>query len=135
MQGLQHFYTGYYNVYIGYNEKLAHIFYGGADFLLMPSRVEPCGLNQIYALRYGTVPIVRRTGGLKDTVIDIGEGGFGICHDNTSVYDVNHSITRGIDLFNDKKKFDDVRKTAMQIDHSWDKAAANYIQLYESIIR
>lgn len=135
LQSLQHFYNGYYNAYIGYNEKLAHIFYGGADFLLMPSRVEPCGLNQMYALRYGTVPIVRRTGGLKDTVLDIGDGGFGICHDNTSVYDVNHSITRAIDLFNDKKKFDDVRKTAMQIDHSWDKAAANYIQLYESIIQ
>ena len=55
-----------YNVYIGYNESLSHLMYSGADFLLMPSRVEPCGLNQMYSMRYGTVPMVRRTGGLKD---------------------------------------------------------------------
>ena len=135
LQGLQHFYHGNYNAYIGYNEKLAHIIYAGADFLLMPSRVEPCGLNQMYALRYGTVPIVRRTGGLRDTVIDIGDGGFGICHDQASVFDVNHSIGRAIELFHDGNKFDEARKTAMQIDHSWDKAALNYIQLYQMIIQ
>ena len=66
-------FSGFYNSKIGYNEKLAHQMYAGADFLLMPSRVEPCGLNQMYALRYGTIPIVRSTGGLKDTVIDFGE--------------------------------------------------------------
>jgi len=134
LKSLQNFYSGNYNCYIGYNEKLAHIIYAGADYLLMPSRVEPCGLNQMYALRYGTIPIVRRTGGLKDTVLDFGDGGFGICHDNTSVYDVNYSITRGIDLFNDKSKFDEIRKTAMQIDHSWDKVAEEYIEVYHSII-
>jgi starch synthase len=133
LQGLQNFYHGNYNAYIGYNEKLAHIIYAGADFLLMPSRVEPCGLNQMYALRYGTVPIVRRTGGLRDTVLDIGDGGFGICHDETSVFDVNHSIGRAIELFNDTKKFDAVRKTAMQIDHSWDKVAEQYISVYQSL--
>jgi starch synthase len=133
LQGLQHFYDGNYNAYIGYNEKLAHIIYAGADFLLMPSRVEPCGLNQMYALRYGTIPIVRRTGGLKDTVLDIGDGGFGICHDHTSVYDVNYSITRAIDLYNETKKFDLVRNTAMQIDHSWDKVAEEYINVYQSL--
>lgn len=130
---LQNFYPVSYSAYIGYNEKLAHIIYAGADFLLMPSRVEPCGLNQMYALRYGTIPIVRRTGGLRDTVWDIGDGGFGICHNETSVFDVVHSIGRGIELFNDTQAFDEARKTAMQIDHSWDKAAQNYIQLYQSI--
>lgn len=130
---MQFFYNGNFNSYIGYNEKLAHNIYAGADFLLMPSRVEPCGLNQMYALRYGTIPIVRRTGGLKDTVFDIGDGGFGICHDKTSVYDVNYSITRAIDLFNDKEKYDSVRYVAMQIDHSWDKIAKEYITVYQSL--
>jgi len=134
LTSLQHFYNGNYNSYIGYNEKLAHIIYAGADYLLMPSRVEPCGLNQMYALRYGTIPIVRRTGGLRDTVVDFGDGGFGICHDNTSVYDVNHSITRAIDLYYDTPKFDAIRKTAMQIDHSWEKVAEEYIAIYHSIL-
>ncbi|WP_309640821.1 glycogen/starch synthase [Flavobacterium sp.] len=133
LSSLQNFYHGNYNAYIGYNEKLAHIIYAGADFLLMPSRVEPCGLNQMYALRYGTIPIVRRTGGLRDTVIDMGDGGFGICHNDTSVFDVTHSISRAIALFHDSKKFDAIRKTIQQIDHSWDKVAAQYIEVYQSL--
>jgi starch synthase len=135
LQSLQNFYHGNYNAYIGYNEKLAHIIYAGADFLLMPSRVEPCGLNQMYALRYGTIPIVRRTGGLKDTVIDIGDGGFGICHNQTSVFDVTHSMYRAIVLYEDAKSFDAVRKTCMQIDHSWDKVAEEYSTVYQSLIQ
>lgn len=135
LQSLQNFYHGNYNAYIGYNEKLAHIIYAGADFLLMPSRVEPCGLNQMYALRYGTIPIVRRTGGLKDTVIDIGDGGFGICHNQTSVFDVTHSMYRAIVLYEDTKSFDAVRKTCMQIDHSWDKVAEEYSTVYQSLIQ
>ena len=133
LQNLQNFYHGNYNTYIGYNEKLAHIIYAGADFLLMPSRVEPCGLNQMYALRYGTIPIVRRTGGLKDTVYDFGDGGFGICHDKTSVFDVTHSIYRGIQLYADTNTFDAIRKTTMQIDHSWDKVAEEYSAVYQSL--
>ena len=133
LSGLQNFYHGNYNAYIGYNEKLAHIIYAGADFLLMPSRVEPCGLNQMYALRYGTVPIVRRTGGLRDTVIDMGDGGFGICHNETSVSDVNHSISRAVELFKDTKKFDSIRKIIQQIDHSWNQVAETYIEVYQSL--
>ncbi len=132
LQSLQYYHNGNYNSYIGYNEKLAHIIYAGADFLLMPSRVEPCGLNQMYALRYGTIPIVRSTGGLKDTVLDIGDNGFGICHNDTSVSDVNYSITRAIDLYNNNQKFDRIRKFIMQIDHSWDKVAQEYIDVYQS---
>jgi starch synthase len=134
LQELKHKYIGNYNTYIGYNEKLAHIIYAGADFLLMPSRVEPCGLNQMYALRYGTIPIVRRTGGLKDTVLDIGDGGFGICHDKVTLYDINHSVTRAIDLYLDTKKFQKIRKTAMKIDHSWHSVAQQYISVYQSLI-
>ena len=77
--------NGDYNIYIGYNEALSHLMYAGSDFLLMPSRVEPCGLNQLYSMRYGTVPMVRRTGGLKDTVIDFEEpDGYGICYNHTA---------------------------------------------------
>jgi starch synthase len=133
LEGLKNFYHGNYNAYIGYNEELAHILYAGADFLLMPSRVEPCGLNQMYALRYGNIPIVRRTGGLRDTVVDMGEGGFGICHNDTSVFDVCHSISRAVELFRDTKKFDDMRQTIQQIDHSWDKVAEEYIEVYQSL--
>ncbi|MEJ5961014.1 glycogen synthase [Pedobacter immunditicola] len=121
----------HYNAYIGYNEQLSHQIYAGADFLLMPSRVEPCGLNQLYALRYGTIPIVRRIGGLKDTVVDIGDGGYGICHDQTSVWDVGHAIGRAFDLYKDSKRMKEIRKFMMQLDHSWDKAAQQYIDLYQ----
>ena len=107
--------------------------YAGADFLLMPSRVEPCGLNQLYALRYGTVPIVRRTGGLRDTVIDIGDNGFGICHDQCSAFDVIHSMQRAKSFYKDKRAFNKIRKQIMQIDHSWNKAAQDYIELYQSL--
>ena len=126
-------FKGNYCSYIGYNEKLSHLIYAGADFLLMPSRVEPCGLNQLYALRYGTVPIIRRTGGLRDTVVDIGDGGFGICHDQTSVFDVTHSIQRAKSFYNNKRAFNKIRKQIMQIDHSWNKAATDYVELYQSL--
>ena len=124
-------YLGYYNSRIGYNEKLSHEMYAGADFLLMPSRVEPCGLNQLYALRYGTIPIVRNTGGLKDTVKDFGEpGGFGICFNQASIWDISSSIGRAIGLYFDKAKIDSLRKTIMEIDHSWTKSAKMYLEIY-----
>ena len=125
--------SGNYNAFIGYDEKLSHIIYAGADFLLMPSRVEPCGLNQMYSLRYGTVPIVRRIGGLKDTVIDIGDNGFGICHNDVSVQDMVVAISRGKDFYNHQKEFKANRKHIMSIDHSWKVSAKAYIDLYKSI--
>lgn len=131
LNGLCQQFKGAYNVYIGYNEALSHLIYAGADFLLMPSRVEPCGLNQMYALRYGTVPVVRRVGGLKDTVIDIGDGGFGVCHDQCTVWDVGHAIGRAYELYLDQKKIKQIRKQIMAIDHSWDSAAQQYINLYQ----
>ncbi|WP_040278599.1 glycogen synthase [Psychroserpens damuponensis] len=123
---------GLYNAYIGYDEKLSHIIYAGADFLLMPSRVEPCGLNQMYSLRYGTVPVVRKIGGLKDTVVDIGDQGFGICHNDVSVNDIVMAISRAKDFYN-LKAFKVNRKHIMSIDHSWKVSAKAYINLYNSI--
>ena len=124
-----------FSAYIGYNEDLAHQIYAASDFLLMPSRIEPCGLNQMYALRYGTIPIVHRTGGLANTVVDIGDGGFGICHDQASVEDVCYSINRAIDFYKKKREFGKIRKKCMEIDHSWDKSAEEYLTLYKSIIK
>lgn len=124
-------FNGNYNVFIGYNEELAHQIYAGSDFLLMPSRVEPCGLNQMYSFRYGTIPIVRRTGGLKDTVIDIGDNGNGICHDLASIGDVCYSIQRAVKLYKDKKAFKNIRKLGMNIDHSWERVCQEYIKMYK----
>lgn len=130
---LKPIYKSNYNCYIGYNESLAHLIYAGADFLLMPSRVEPCGLNQMYALRYGTIPIVRRTGGLKDTVVDIGDFGVGICHDQASVEDIIFSIGRGYALYLEPKQMEIVIKKGMKINHSWEKAAESYLTVYNEL--
>ncbi len=127
--------VGFYNSQIGYNEKLAHLMYAGADFLLMPSRVEPCGLNQMYALRYGTMPVVRSTGGLKDTVIDFGEsGGYGIRFNQASVGDITYSIYRAVELYEDKKRMTLLRKRMMEIDNGWEVSAGRYIDLYRTIL-
>jgi len=131
LEQLKDNFKGIYNTYIGYNEQLSHQMYAGADFLLMPSRVEPCGLNQMYALRYGTIPIVRRIGGLKDTVIDIGDGGFGFCHDQPTVGDVEHAIGRAYHFYQDTKAMKQIRKHIMTLDHSWDKSAQDYINFYQ----
>ncbi|AUC81652.1 glycogen synthase [Lacinutrix sp. Bg11-31] len=134
LKELKEAYKGNYDAFIGYDEKLSHIIYSGADFLLMPSRVEPCGLNQMYSLRYGTIPIVRSIGGLKDTVIDIDtKNGFGICHNEVTVVEIEHAIKRAVTLYSDQDKFKKIRKYIMKIDHSWDASALEYIKLYKSI--
>ncbi len=122
---------GYYNTFIGYDEALSHKLYAAADFLLMPSRVEPCGLNQMYAMRYGTVPMVRRTGGLIDTVKDMGDWeGFGILFNNATVDDIAHSIYRAIEVYKNKTQMEWMRKHMMQIDHSWESVVEAYTSVY-----
>ncbi len=127
-------YKGKYNTYIGYNEDLAHQIYAGADFLLMPSRVEPCGLNQMYALRYGTIPIVRRTGGLKDSVTDIGDpDGSGIMFNHVLTGDILHAFYRAIEIYQDKEAIRDLVSSNMQLDFSWEKSASKYINIYQEL--
>jgi starch synthase len=127
-------YKGMFNCAIGYDETLSHKMYAGADFLLMPSRVEPCGLNQMYAMRYGTVPIVRSTGGLQDTVTDMGDtDGFGIRFNHATVNDVEYSIARAITVFQDKTQMEKMRKQMMGIDHSWESTVDEYTGVYESL--
>ena len=108
--------------------------YAGADFLLMPSRVEPCGLNQMYAMRYGTIPIVRNTGGLRDTVKDIGEtGGYGIIFNDAKVWDITYSVHRALELCAQPKKMKAIRTKIMNLDNSWENRAQQYIHLYCSL--
>jgi starch synthase len=130
--------TGYlkdYAVDIGYNEGLSHRIYASADFILMPSRVEPCGLNQLYALKYGTVPIVRSTGGLKDTVIDFKQkNGYGIRFDELDMKQMVNAIKRAIKLFNNQKKLNELRINMMGLDFSWDQSALQYSNLYSNLI-
>lgn len=128
-------FSGFINTFIGYNEALSHLMYAAADFLLMPSRVEPCGLNQLYALRYGTVPIVRSTGGLRDTVKDFGDfNGFGIRFNHANVEDITYSVGRAVDLYTNKQDlFNWMRTYMMGIDHSWTASTAEYIKVYEGL--
>lgn len=120
-------------LFIGYKEDLSHKIYAGADFLLMPSRVEPCGLNQLYALAYGCMPIVRRTGGLQDTIVDIGDDGLGICYNDASVEDIVYSIGRALEIYNNKRRFSQIQKRMMQVDHSWENSAKQYASIYQSL--
>ena len=125
-----------YNCYIGYDEVLSHKIYASADFILMPSRVEPCGLNQLYALKYGTIPIVRSTGGLKDTVIDFEEKeGYGIRFENVDSLEMVTALQRAITLYKDGKKVNQLRKLMMGLDFSWNKSAQEYDQLYNSLTK
>ncbi|MGZ3874145.1 MAG: glycogen synthase [Mucilaginibacter sp.] len=131
---LKGFYPEQCALFIGYDEALAHLIYAGSDFLLMPSRVEPCGLNQLYSLRYATLPMVRNTGGLRDTVIDFGdEGGYGIRYNNAAVEDICEAVSRALVLFDNTKHLQALRKLMMALDFSWSRSAQEYITLYESL--
>jgi starch synthase len=101
----------------------------------MPSRVEPCGLNQMYAMRYGTIPMVRDTGGLHDTVVDMGEpDGYGIRFLHASEEDMVYSIERAISVYKDKVQMNKMITHCMQIDHSWESVVSDYKKVYESIV-
>ncbi len=131
---LRNEFRGRVDARLEYNEGLAHQMYAGSDFLLMPSRVEPCGLNQMYAMRYGTLPIVRKVGGLKDSVPDIGEPdgrGRGIQFTHFDVEDAFWALYRGLEFcFYHLKDFHKVRRRNMDIDFSWERAAGHYIDIY-----
>ena len=133
-EGLQNESVGYFDSRLEYNEKLAHLIYAGSDFLMMPSRVEPCGLNQLYSMRYGTIPVVRKVGGLADTVIDIDDkDGYGIVFENFDLHEAMQSITKAVSLYNKKRELSAIRRKIMSLDFSWIKAAENYVQMYKSM--
>lgn len=126
---------------IGYDEPLAHLVEAGADAFLMPSRFEPCGLNQIYSLRYGTLPIVRRTGGLADTVVDADAGALGLGTATGFVFDAATpaallaAIDRALALFQRPSAWAGVMQTAMAQDFSWTRSAQRYLDLYRDLYR
>ena len=127
-------YRGKLGAYIGYQEELSHRIYAAADFLLMPSRVEPCGLNQLYSMRYGTIPVVRSIGGLKDTVRDIQEPeGYGIRFPEANVADAVKAVRRALALYEEKQRMLRLRKWMMKLDFSWDKSAVKYQEIYQNI--
>ncbi|MCX7803602.1 MAG: glycogen synthase GlgA [Planctomycetota bacterium] len=128
---------GKVGVHLGFDDPLAHLIEAGSDFFLMPSRYEPCGLNQLYSLRYGTIPIVRKTGGLADTVTDATEENVarglatGIVFESCSAEALTRAVERAIDLYGKKTVFGKVRRTGMAQDWSWDRSAKEYVRLYE----
>jgi starch synthase len=131
---------GHVGVMVGYDEIGAHRLIAGADMIAVPSRFEPCGLTQLYGLRYGTVPIVRRVGGLADTVHEAG-GGAGAAADvlpvNGFVFDAatapafQAAIARAIDCYHQPPRWSELMRRGMQLDHSWSGPATHYMALYE----
>jgi len=117
----------------GYDNGLAHLIEAGADFYLMPSRFEPCGLNQLYGFRYGTLPIVHGVGGLNDTVEDMNGGlGNGFKIDRLTPDELSSGINRALKLYTSKGHLNDARQRAMKLNYSWTVPAQSYQQLYHS---
>lgn len=127
-------------VEIGYDEDLAHRMQGGADAILIPSRFEPCGLTQLYGLRYGTIPVVARTGGLADTIVDANAAALaakcatGIQFSPITVESLEKAIVRTCDLFKDSKNWKMMMRRAMVQEVGWDQSAKLYERLFSSLI-
>ena len=121
---------------VGYDTALAHRIEAGCDFFVMPSRFEPCGLNQLYSLRYGAVPVVRATGGLEDSIIDLGEGdkmATGIKFDEPSAAALGQALGRAFSLYADPARLAKVRDNGMRADFSWFRTTTKYDRLYNTI--
>ena len=119
---------------LGFDATLAHRIYAGADMFLMPSQSEPCGLAQMVALRYGTVPIVRKTGGLNDTITDSGDGkGNGFTFSDFNAHDMQNAVWRAVGGYADKEGWNMLRTRCMKCDNSWGASARMYIGLYKEL--
>ena len=128
---------GRIGVRIGYDEPLSHLLQGGADAILIPSRFEPCGLTQLYGLAYGCVPVVARTGGLADTVIDANEAALaagvatGFQHGDASAPSLGHAIMRAIATYARPERWCTLQRNGMRADFSWDASGRRYADLYQ----
>jgi len=127
-------------VTIGYDEALAHRIIAGADMFLIPSRFEPCGLTQMYSMRYGTVPVVRRAGGLADTVFDATETALaddtatGVCFEPPTGASLLHAMTRAIELYRARRPWRQLMRAGMRQDFSWKHSASEYRKLYDELV-
>jgi starch synthase len=120
-----------------YDGILAQRIYAGSDMFLMPSLYEPCGLSQLFSLRYGTVPIVRETGGLKDTIMPYNEftgEGTGFTFANYNAHEMLGAISRATDFFRQKDIWKAIVKNGMLQDFSWNKSAQEYLELYNKLV-
>ncbi len=129
-------YAGKIGITLGFDNKLAHLIEAGVDMFLMPSRYEPCGLNQMYSLKYGTIPVVRATGGLDDTIIDYSsypERGNGFKFENADSYDFMETIKRALRIFKNEKKWRELQLKGMNADFSWKRSAREYMSLYRKM--
>jgi starch synthase len=125
------------SVHIGFDERLSHRIEAGSDFFVMPSRFEPCGLNQMYSLRYGTIPVVRATGGLDDTVVDVRESAKranGIKFHDCSSRALAKAMGKALVLHRTPELLQHFRQNAMRADFSWDRTAQDYVRVYERAI-
>ncbi len=126
------------SVTIGFDETLAHKIYAGSDFLLMPSKYEPCGLGQLVSLRYGCIPVARRTGGLMDTIQDyepLASRGTGFLFSDFTPSAMQDALKRAFCLYTDEGKRTEMIKDGMKMDFSWKKSALRYIELYKAALR
>jgi len=130
-------YSGKFSVTIGFDEALAHRIMAGADIFLVPSFYEPCGLTQMYALKYGTVPVVRATGGLEDTIEDFDprtKNGNGFKFGPYDSKAFLSSIQRATDLWNDQETWEILMRKGMAANYSWDLSAERYAEIYQSLV-
>ena len=123
-------------VHTGFDEELAHHIEAGCDMILMPSKYEPCGLNQLYSLKYGTIPVVRNTGGLADTVIDYRKSnGTGFLFDKYRGSDLMATIRTALKIYNEnKEKWCCMIRNGMALDYSWNASAKKYMDLYKRLL-
>jgi starch synthase len=133
-------YPQHISVSIGYDEQLAHRIHAGADAMLVPSRFEPCGLTQLYALRYGCVPVVARTGGLSETIIDANDAALhahvatGIQFAPIDEDGLRHALRRTFRLYRLRRVWEGLRRQGMKTDCSWHRSAARYAELYSELL-
>ncbi len=135
---LAHRYPRHVGIRIAYDDSLAHLIEAGADFFLMPSRYEPCGLNQMYSLRYGTIPIVRGTGGLDDTIVSFNRHtgtGNGFKFFTYSPQRLLRAVRRALSIYDDRPRFTRLVHNAMSCDFSWMRSAQEYEKLYDRLLR